>query len=265
MAIRYPKEVHAYIREHEKDLPLDKMAEDLNARFGTEFTYRKLKSYYQNHKLHVGARKECKRELWTPDAVQIVEEYIEGRTHQAMAELLTEKTGRTYTAKQVLAYCKRYHLHNGFTGHFEKGRPSRNKGLTWDEIMSPEAQQRSRATCFKVGDLPHNYAPVGSISRTTDGFLIRKVKDTGKQHERWEFVHRLVYEENFGTIPEGCIIIFKDGNRENCSPENLMLVTMQENAVMNKHGYRSTDPNLTEVGLAVTKVKIAITQKRRRA
>lgn len=34
-------------------------------------------------------------------------------------------------------------------------------------------------------------------------------------------LHRVVWEENFGPIPAGYKVYFKDGNSLNCKPENL--------------------------------------------
>lgn len=46
-----------------------------------------------------------------------------------------------------------------------------------------------------------------------------------QRHERWKeppvFLHRRIYEDNFGPIPEGYHIHHKDNNPENNSPDNL--------------------------------------------
>ena len=53
--------------------------------------------------------------------------------------------------------------------------------------------------------------------------------DTGHKPTDWKAVHVLVWEEHNGPLPDGHIVIFRDGNRENFEPENLMALTRAEN------------------------------------
>lgn len=50
-----------------------------------------------------------------------------------------------------------------------------------------------------------------------DGYTYIKVND------EWYAKQRYVYEKYKGKIPEGYVIIFKDGNTQNCEIDNLML------------------------------------------
>lgn len=47
------------------------------------------------------------------------------------------------------------------------------------------------------------------------------------------FLHRLVYEDNFGKIPKGMHVHHKDGNEGNNSPDNLELLTPKQH--INEH------------------------------
>ena len=42
--------------------------------------------------------------------------------------------------------------------------------------------------------------------------------------------HRVVWEQAHGPIPEGYLVKFKDGNRMNCSIDNLYLVSRADHA-----------------------------------
>lgn len=130
--------------------------------------------------------------------------------------------------------------------------------------MSEEAQKNSRRTCFEHAHIPDNHLPVGSIRETKDGYLIKKVQERGYQWDRWKLLHRLVWEENFGPIPEGMIVGFRDLDKKNCSPDNLYLLTLGENAQMNKKGFRSQKPELTDVGLATVRLERAIRDRRKK-
>ena len=51
---------------------------------------------------------------------------------------------------------------------------------------------------------------------------------------RWEPKHRVVWEKENGPIPHNYVLIFKDGDKNNISLENLILVTRRELAIINK-------------------------------
>ena len=74
-----------------------------------------------------------------------------------------------------------------------------------------------------------------------------------------------MWEEHYGPIPDGMNVVFLDGNRRNCSIENLTLVSKQENAVMNKKGLRSEDPEATRAGITTAKLTLAIADIRKKA
>ena len=128
----------------------------------------------------------------------------------------------------------------------------------------PEKLARVRATQFKKGDRPVNEMPVGTIVVSSDGYKLRKKQMEGTIWERWEFLHRAVWEEHNGPIPEGMMITFKDSNKLNCDIDNLMTITKGENSALTRYGYRFEDPDLTEAGLAVVRLKQAAAKKRRK-
>lgn len=206
MAVRYAPEVHQFIRDHLADYTQTEMAEKVNEIFRTEFTPASMKSYYSNHKLRAGKREKIRSKLWPEEAVAVLMEVYKGHTYKETIELLKERTGREYTTAQLKSYYANHKLNSGMTGRFEKGSTPWTKGKKWSEYMSPEAQERSRQTCYDHAHIPDNRLPVGTIRKTKDGYLIKKVKERGYQWERWKLLHRLTWEENFGPIPEDIYI-----------------------------------------------------------
>lgn len=263
MAVRYAPEVHQYIREHLGDYTQREMAERVNELFGTSFTPGMMKSYYSNHKLKAGKREKFFSKLWPPEVVEVLLEVYKGHTYKETIEILRERTGREYTTAQIKSYYANHNLNSGMTGRFEKGSIPWTKGKKWSEYMSEEAQARSRQTCYEHAHIPDNRVPVGTIRKTKDGYLIKKVKERGYQWDRWKLLHRLVWEETFGEVPEGYIVGFRDLNKENCDIDNLYLLTLGENAMMNKRGYRSENPEITDVGLATVRLERAIKERKK--
>lgn len=264
MAVRYKPEVHQFIREHLADYTIREMAEEVNKRFGTEFNYEKMHGYYNNHKLKTEKREKYYTKEWPKEICDFILEHYKGTGYRDMIQLVKDQFGKEYTFNQIKGFYGRNHLDSGLTGRFEKGSVPWTKGKKWSEYMSPEAQENSRKTCYEHAHIPDNKVPVGTVRKTKDGYLIKKVKDRGYQWDRWKLLHRLVWEENFGPIPEGMIVGFKDLNKENCEPDNLYLLTLGENAQMNKRGYRSENPEITEVGLTAVRLERAIKDRRKK-
>lgn len=110
-------------------------------------------------------------------------------------------------------------------GQFGPGKTPWNAGKKgW------QAGGRSKDTQFKPGVKPSNtWRPVGAERMSKDGILYRKVADTGIKRDDWKAVHVLAWEEHNGPLPDGHIVIFKDGNRANFEPDNLQAITRADN------------------------------------
>ena len=67
-----------------------------------------------------------------------------------------------------------------------------------------------------------------------------------------------------GPVPEGKMVSFLDGNKDNCNIENLVLIDNEENLEMNRSQLRFTDPERTKTGTLVAKARVTVRQKKRR-
>lgn len=263
MPASFGPEVLAFVQSHLSDYTIEEMAGEVNKRFGLSLTYQKMKAYYANHKLHSGKRAKKRSYLWDAELTEALLAIYKGTKYVDIVKGIKERTGRDVTVQQVKSYLHNNGLSTGRTGRFERGAAPMNKGKSWDEYMSPEGQENCRKTCYKPGGTPSNTAPIGSMSVTRDGYLVKKVSNEGLQRQRWQFMHRLVWEENFGPIPEGMIVGFKNGDKKDIRPENLFLLTMSENARLNQSGYRSQNGDVTEAGLATVRLQAAIREKKK--
>ena len=68
------------------------------------------------------------------------------------------------------------------------------------------------------------------------------------------------WEKHNGKVPQGRMIIFKDGNHYNCNIENLICITRAENAIMNHQKLRPDSEEFTETAVALAKLKHKIYQ-----
>lgn len=108
-----------------------------------------------------------------------------------------------------------------------------NKGKKQTDYMTDEAISKTESTRFKKGNVPHNaYEENGVISIRTD---VRGVQYQWIRIELGEWVplHVHNWEKEHGTIPDGCCVIFKDGDTMNCTLANLKCITRAENVINN--------------------------------
>lgn len=146
-------------------------------------------------------------------------------------------------------------------GRFEKGRVSNNKGKKQIDFMSEEAIERTKATRFKKGNSPHNELPIGTEITNYEGYIKIKI-----ENNKWIFKHTYVYEMYHKIkIPKNHVLIFLDGDKSNCSIENLMMVSQNINLILNRKGMRYENPEATKAAINTAILIEAINKKRRKA
>lgn len=85
---------------------------------------------------------------------------------------------------------------------------------------------------------PHTRKPIGTEKVDSDGYLRRKLTDTGYPPKDWVAVHRINWEAAHGPIPKGHMVIFRDGDKTNVAVENLELISFREQMRRNTlHNY----------------------------
>ena len=269
MIYRYPQEVHDLVKEWAPKLRDKELAALVNDRCGTSFTASSMKAFRGNHGYRNGMKQWTGAEYWKYQTKypQGMYEYIRdnswGVSSADMARKVKELFGYEMTPTRMKQFRQRHGIRSGVTGWYQKGHPPGTKGKTIEEICGhdPEKLAKVRSTQFKKGERPANELPIGAVT-VVNGYKLRKKSMTGTQWERWEFLHRAVWEEHNGPIPEGMVVTFKDSDPMNCDITNLILITKAQNAVMTRKGYRSGDPDITEAGAALAALEIAVNKKK---
>lgn len=190
---------------------------------------------------------------WTDEVIQFMIENYKGKDNIELSELLNKKFNLNTTADRVsnikanLKRRKGIDLRTGINrGCIKKGNVPYNKG----KKMSKEQYNKCKNTMFKKGNVPANHRPIGSERITVDGFVEIKVAEPN----RWKAKARVIYEKEFGTIPEGYIIIYLDGNKQNLEPNNLKAISRKENLIMNHNKLRYNNKETTETALTLAKL-----------
>jgi hypothetical protein len=128
----------------------------------------------------------------------------------------------------------------------KKGDIPFNKGLKRKDYMSASSIEKVKRTQFKKGNKPHNTKFDGAIVARKDSSGVA-YKYIRIEKGVWQLLHRHIWQQVHGEIPDGYLVAFKDGNTENVNIENLELISMTENMYRNsKHNYpKEIIPSLT--------------------
>lgn len=248
---KYPKEVKDFIAKNVIGTTTKDLAELVNSTFGTDFTDSRMKSYKSNNKLKsgtpLGLPAGRPTELYPEEIKKFIEDNHNGIGPKDMAEMLNKKFGMSYTMAQMKSYYKNHSISSGIDGRFQNGHTPSNKGRKGYRVPGCEKGW------FKKGGTPINHKPVGSERVDVDGYTLIKTAEPNI----WMPKHKVIWMEKNGSVPEGYVLTFLDGNKGNITLENLTLITMAESLEITRSNLRSNNPELTKTGILIAKVKIA--------
>lgn len=160
---------------------------------------------------------------WTEEELQILRDaYVVGDRHYVQKVL--KANGFHRTIKAIGATAKRYQIKSNRNGQFKPGHKPQNKGKGMDK----DTLNKVKRTWFKKGHEPAGTLHDGAITKRKDNrgvynYHIRISKG------KWVYLSRYIWEQEFGPIPKGMIITYKDGNPMNCVVDNLEMISRLEN------------------------------------
>jgi len=117
-----------------------------------------------------------------------------------------------------------------------------------DQLTEAEraAQERAKQNKDKLTEIK---VPIPHPGKKTETQFMPK--------QRW------IYEQHFGPIPPGYVVSFKDGDRENFSPDNMILISRAELIKLNQNNYREMPADLKPSVFALSKLQAHVSQKKR--
>ena len=265
---KWPEEVVDWMRDNTagrttKELTMIINQQGFDKKYGMVFTEGIIKSAKSRYGFKSGTTSGNPKGYSTkyPEGKeQYIRSIAKGKKSGEIAKAVSEHFGIEFTESNCRAYKRNHKISSGIDCRFKKGNEPANKG----KAMGREQYAKCQATMFHKGDIPANHMEVGEYTHTTDGYLIRKVQEKGTQRERFEYVHRKVWEEHNGPIPDGKMVSFLDGNKDNCDIDNLVLLDNKENLEMNRSNLRFSNAEFTKVGVTVAKLKVAARQRKGR-
>lgn len=192
------------------------------------------------------------RHQWTPLQVESLREWYPHHKTTKVAEALgipmrmvnykayalgLKKTPE-YMASPDACHLRRCAA-EGMLHQFPKGNTPWNKGVKG--VNYPGC----KATQFKKGEHPHTWLPIGTELHSKEGYLLRKMSDTGVTRRDYVLVHRLLWVAHNGPIPAGHAVAFKDGDKQHITLDNLELISRAE--LMRRNTIHNLPKELKEV------------------
>ena len=213
-------------------------------------------------------RKGIPQHRYKQEEIEFLKENSEKLSRQALADAFNEKFGTSLSAYMVKAACCRRGFKAASDGRFSKGMVSWCKGMSKEEFeshMSKESFERMQKGQYGHGRMRDDGYAVGTeVCRKN--YIFVKVSDdkTLPYGKRWKLKHNCIWEQKHGEIPKGHMVIFKDGNPQNCTEDNLLLISRAQNAVMAKNHLHSDVPEFTETGASMAQLLITISNIERK-
>jgi hypothetical protein len=257
---RYTKKELAYLEHWYRRWRVPELTEHFNRRFNHRATCTGIKSTLQNHRYLCGrppgyrTGEHC---IFTKREIRFLERWYPRLSLNDLFAAFKKKYGYAGGPDRLKSFISRKRIHSGRTGCFPKGHVPANKGK--------KGQHHGSCTSFKKGHRPENWVPCGSERIAADGYTRVKVRGrdrnfpTHKCH--WIEKHVLLWERQHGKQPRGTAILFKDGDKRNFHPTNLVCVTRNELARLNQEGYSYLRKELKPSAFAIIKLKIKMFEK----
>lgn len=195
------------------------------------------------------------RHKYSIEEHQFLIDNVKGITLKELTERFNKEFNLNVTENAIANQKNKLRISSGIVGgQFQKGQVPYNKG----KKMPPYVYKKVNPTMFKKGNIPENHREVGSERVNKYGYIEIKIKEPNK----WKLKHRYIYESMYGNIPTGYKVIFADGNKKNLDLDNLILVSPEEQLIINRNGLYKRDKELTKAGANVAKLLDMISKRK---
>ncbi len=250
---KYTEEQLDFLRQAYASMTVSELTTAFNTRFGLQYTVSAIRSTINRR--HI---KRSRRILPGRYRSFTCEQYDFIRTKYPSMSLidLTAAFNNRFscgkTERQLRTFVRNHGLKSGRSGRFEKGQDAWNKGV--------KGYMGANVTSFKKGNVPKNRKPLGSERiDAKDGYIMVKIAEADPYTgfpTRYKAKHVVVWERaHGGKVPAGKIVFFLDGDKTNCTPENLELISRAEAIRLVQYGYYDLPGELRPAMLSLVRLQ----------
>lgn len=227
MRKRYTKEQIDYLRKiaDKTDIPNKEITRLFNKKFNLNATVTAIIGLKSRNKIKTYTR------VFTEEQLEYLREITPGRSCEEIRNMYNKKYNDNRTLKSINSIRKENNILTGNSGRFEKGS------------ISP------------------NTRPIGSERLwSKDGYTLVKVNKSGP----WKNKHVIIWEKENGPVPEGYVIMFGDGDKNNLDINNLLLVSKKQRLGLNRNNLIQDSVELTKVAINIVNLNYKISEVSKR-
>lgn len=200
------------------------------------------------------------RKIFLDEHIAFIKENAKGIGNVELTERINSCFGTSFSVQQVRSLKYHHRISSGLDGRFNKGHTPINKG--WK--MSKSRYEKCSRTMFTKGHKPIHTDPIGTEKLIHDKYIYVKVKDDPnvKFKENWRPKHHVIWEQHHGEIPKNHRIIFADKNSMNFDVNNLLCLSMQELAMLNRFYKTYENAEMTTTSVLLAKIRLQLGMKK---
>lgn len=235
MGKRYTQEQLDFLREGFKAMTVSQLTQAFNKEYGLDKSELNIHTLIGYHKLSSGKKnkpiKQTRGQPYTKEQLAYLRRLYKSKDMKTLTRAFNKKYGEKRTETAIQATIDVYKLQS-----------KRKKGLHW----SFEKKIGAERVCPNTG------------------FIVIKIDEpspywSGKTRQRHK--HKVVWEKEHGPLQDGCCVRFKDGDKMNCTLENLFLVSRTENMFLNHLGFNNAPDELRETIRLTAKLKAKASER----
>ena len=189
---------------------------------------------------------------YTDEQLEYLREIAEWRPREEIQELFNSKFNASVTLGSLRSTMSRRGIRSNMQGYrtrYAKEHKPWNTG-------KKGVRTGGEATQFKRGNLPPTHLQVGSEAERKGIILVKTAEPNV-----WMRKHIMVWEMHNGSVPDGYVVSFKDGDKTNCVIDNLFLVSKGALVSVAKRGLRAENPEINYSVHLLTELELAIKRK----
>jgi hypothetical protein len=235
-------EQERFIQDNFDSMSCEALRESFNKRFLQHI--KPSAFYYHAHRL--GLRKN-ERHDYSDKEEMFLQDNAPRMTRAELTSAFNSEFGLSVDEQAISVRCwlKGYGA-NG-DGKFQKGRPPWAKMEGGREAFC-EAHKGGNSGSFKKGHVPQNTLPEGAVRQWGDEVVI-------KTHDGMKAKPRYIWEQEYGQIPKGNVIIAVDGDRSTDDIQNLRMISKKEQNTLMANRWNGKGALIIDTGVMYARLR----------